>query len=63
MREISELVLGGESESVEFKKSTGSLREGIETICAFASHQGGYLLFGVEDNGAIVGQQVFKKNE
>ena len=58
MREISELILGGESESVEFKKSTGSLREGIETICAFANHQGGYLLFGVEDSGAVVGQQV-----
>lgn len=39
--EILDLIEKGESETVEFKKSTASLREGIETSCAFANHRGG----------------------
>jgi ATP-dependent DNA helicase RecG len=58
MDDIFNLLLKGESETVEFKKSTASLREGIETLCAFANHKGGYLFFGIEDNGKIIGQQV-----
>lgn len=56
--ELLDLIASGESETVEFKKSTGLIREGIETICAFANHRGGYLLFGIDDHGGIVGQQV-----
>ena len=56
--EILKLVEEGESATVEFKKSTASLREGIETICAFANHRGGYLLFGIDDHGTIIGQEV-----
>ena len=57
--EIVNLILKGESDTLEFKKSTGLMREGIETVCAFANHRGGYLLFGVDDDdGAILGQQV-----
>jgi len=55
---ILNLISKGESETLEFKKSTGLMREGIETVCAFANHRGGYLLFGVNDDGAILGQQV-----
>lgn len=58
MLDILNIISKGESESVEFKKSATLLREGIETICAFANRHGGYLLFGVEDNGNIIGQQV-----
>jgi ATP-dependent DNA helicase RecG len=56
--DILDLIKGGESETVEFKRTTSSVREAIETICAFANHHGGYLIFGVEDNGRILGQQV-----
>lgn len=55
---ILDLISKGESETIEFKKSTASLREGIETICAFANRRGGYLLFGVDDRGTVTGQQV-----
>lgn len=58
MEDLAKLVLKRESETVEFKKSTASLREGIETICAFANHHGGYLIFGVDDDGTVFGQQV-----
>jgi len=53
-----DLISKGESETLEFKKSTRLLREGIETICAFANHRGGYLLFGVSDKGKVLGQMV-----
>jgi ATP-dependent DNA helicase RecG len=56
--DIKTLISEGESETVEFKRSTALLREGIETLCSFANHRGGYLFFGIEDDGRIVGQQV-----
>jgi ATP-dependent DNA helicase RecG len=56
--EILDLISKGESETLEFKKSTSLMREGIETVCAFANHRGGYLLYGVDDDGAILGQEV-----
>lgn len=58
MQELLRIIAKGESETVEFKKSTSLLREGIETICALANRKGGYLLFGVADNGDVLGQQV-----
>jgi len=56
--EILELIKKGESETVEWKKSTSLLREAIQTICAFANHHGGYVVFGIDDRGRILGQQV-----
>lgn len=56
--ELKRLVLGGESETLEFKKSTAQLRSACETICAFLNGQGGLLLFGVADNGKIIGQKI-----
>lgn len=52
------IISSGESEIVEFKKSTSLLREAIETICAFANTRGGTLFFGVSDDGNVLGQQV-----
>jgi ATP-dependent DNA helicase RecG len=54
---IMDLIRKGGSDIVEFKKTTGSLREAIETICAFANHRGGYLVFGVDDSGKVLGLQ------
>lgn len=51
--------IGAETETVEFKKSTGELREGIVSICSMLNKNGyGTLYFGVKDNGDIVGQQI-----
>lgn len=58
MEDLLNFARNGESEFVEFKKSTASLREGVETICAFANHRGGHLFFGINDDGTVVGQQV-----
>lgn len=57
-KELLQIIKKGESETVEFKKSTSLLREGIETICAFSNRKGGYLLFGLADNGEVIGQHV-----
>jgi len=57
MQDILNLIKNGESESVEFKKSTASMKEAIETLCAFANHKGGFLFFGVDDSGKVIGQQ------
>lgn len=49
---------GGESETIEFKRTTGQRREATRTVCAMLNHRGGHVLFGVEADGRVVGQQV-----
>jgi len=56
--ELLSLISQGESETLEFKKSTSLMKEVIETLCAFANTQGGYLIIGVNDAGKILGQQI-----
>lgn len=48
----------GESETLEFNRSTGQRREAARTLCAMLNHRGGRVLFGVEPDGRVVGQQV-----
>ena len=56
--EITALVATGESETLEFKSTTGTRREAAKTVCAMLNQRGGYVLFGVTPHGGIVGQQV-----
>lgn len=57
--QLKTLVKHGESELLEFKKSTGSISTGMQTVCAFLnSEHGGTVIFGVNDDGKIVGQDV-----
>lgn len=55
---IAALVAQGESETLEFKRSTGTRRKGAQTICAMLNHRGGQVLFGVTPEGTIIGQDV-----
>ena len=51
--------LGKESETLEFKKTTGELKEGMVSIAAILNKHGvGTLYFGVKPNGDVVGQEV-----
>lgn len=59
--DIERMVAGGESETVEFKRSTGLLVRASETLCAFLNGEGGTVLIGVADGGRIVGQEVSDK--
>lgn len=56
--QIAKLVQGGESETLEFKRSTGELRSGMQALTALLNHRGGRVLFGVEPDGCVVGQHV-----
>jgi ATP-dependent DNA helicase RecG len=56
--EIESWVRSGESENIEFKRTTGERREAVRTVCAMLNHRGGRVIFGVEPDGRIVGQMV-----
>lgn len=56
--DVRRLAALGESETVEFKKSTAQLRPAAETLCGFLNANGGLVLFGVSPGGGIEGQQV-----
>jgi ATP-dependent DNA helicase RecG len=60
-QELSELVRAGESDRVEFKKTTGQLAEGVHTACAMLNGVGGFVLFGVTAGGRADGQDVSTK--
>ncbi len=54
--------LGRETETLEFKKTTGELKEGIISICSILNkHQKGELYFGVKPDGTPIGQQITEK--
>ncbi|MYB57663.1 MAG: AAA family ATPase [Gemmatimonadetes bacterium] len=59
--EISALAQTGESETLEFKSTTGTRREAARTICAMLNQDGGQVLFGVTPEGNVVGQQVSER--
>src|SRR5687768_1909543 len=48
----------GESEILEFKRSTNQRTEAGKTVCAMLNNRGGRVLFGVEPDRTIVGQQL-----
>jgi ATP-dependent DNA helicase RecG len=56
--ELQGIVAKGESETVEFKKSTGQLSRAGETLCALLNGKGGRVFFGVTPEGQIVGQRI-----
>lgn len=58
--EVAAWVAAGESETLEFKRTTGELRSGVQTICAMLNHRGGKVMFGVEAN-RVVGQHVSER--
>ena len=55
---IAGIVAAGESETLEFKSTTGTRREAARTVCAMLNQRGGQVLFGVMADGRVVGQQV-----
>ena len=51
--------IGKETEQIEFKKSTGELKEGIISIGSILNkHENGELYFGVKNNGDVIGQEI-----
>lgn len=61
--DVEALVKQGESQTVEFKASTGQLRRAFETLCGFLNTEGGNVVIGVNQDGTIVGQEVADKTK
>ncbi|MBW2610080.1 MAG: putative DNA binding domain-containing protein [Deltaproteobacteria bacterium] len=61
LKELKQLVKQGESDRLEFKKTTGQRTAATKTVCAMLNGMGGFVLFGVTDKGEIHGQQVSAK--
>ena len=57
--DMTELLNSGESQTLEYKSSFD--RETIETLVAFANAQGGIVLIGVADDGAVKGVTLGKE--
>ncbi len=60
LAELESLIAGskGEWEQIEFKRTTGELQGGMETLCGFLNGSGGKVLFGVNTAGKVQGQDV-----
>ena len=56
--ELEQLISTDETKNIELKKSTGELREGMHSACAFLNSDGGMLIFGVSPSLKILGQIV-----
>lgn len=55
IEELKNLIRLGESETLEFKKSLSAQNDALKTASAFANGAGGWILFGVKDDGEITG--------
>lgn len=54
-QELREILAGGESSTVEFKRKFTSAEKFAREIIAFANTAGGYLIIGIDDDGSVVG--------
>lgn len=62
--DIKTLISSDESRTLELKKTTGELKDGMHTACAFLNTEGGWLIFGVTPNShKIIGQEVTDKTQ
>lgn len=59
--EIATITSEGESESLEFKLTTGTRRQAARTVCAMLNQSGGQVIFGVSEKGVVLGQDVTDK--
>ncbi len=55
---IRTLAASGESEMLEFKRSTGQRSDAAKTACAMLNNRGGRILIGVDPDGSVVGQEI-----
>jgi len=58
LKQLSALLRQGEGPALEFKRSTGELKEGMQTLCAFLNGTGGMALFGIRPGGTVEGQEI-----
>ena len=54
-QELAEMIHNGENSGVEFKRADVRPERLAREIAALLNHEGGYVLLGVEDDGAVTG--------
>lgn len=52
LKQLAVLLRDGEGPALEFKRPTGEIKEGMQTLCAFLNGNGGTLIFGIWPDGA-----------
>ena len=53
------MIFGKESETLEFKKTTGELKEAVISVASILNKSGkGELYFGIKNDGTVLGQQI-----
>lgn len=58
---LKQWVQSGETETQEFKKTTGQRSDGVRTVCGMLNQRGGRVIFGVDPKGNILGQETSDK--
>jgi len=58
IKQLSGFLRQGEGPTLEFKCSTGEMKEAMQTLCAFLNGFGGTLLFGIRPDATAEGQDV-----
>ena len=59
IEDIQKLITDDEDRKLEVKKSTGELKDGMHSACAFLNTDGGWLIFGITPKSLkILGEQV-----
>ena len=53
--QLAEIIMNGENSGIEFKRDTIDNRALAKEIVAFSNLNGGHVLLGVDDDGAVVG--------
>jgi|GEM_PF-6311171 len=59
LQDVEKLIQNGESETVEFKRSTGQRTTAAKTLCGMLNGTGGMVLFGVTGKGKTVQSTLF----
>lgn len=58
LNEVRDIAARGESDQVEFERTTSTLSTAIETVCAMLNGSSGYVLIGVKDDGTSSGSKL-----
>jgi len=60
--ELESLVSQGETERIEFKRTTTQRKPAAKAVCGMLNNAlGGFVIFGVSDKGELKGQEVTNK--
>ena len=56
LEKIKELLSNREKITVEYKEAKSAIPENVyETVCSFSNRYGGYIIFGADDDGKVIG--------